>query len=67
MIFYILYILVAACSVFCLVRLTLMHNQRDCWYDLELFWAVICGIFWLVGAPIYAAYILAKLYADSQK
>lgn len=53
--------------VFGLVFLTVMHNKRQDWYELMLWPAVVCGIFWPIGAPIYAAYILAKLYADSKE
>lgn len=67
MIFLVLYVLVASAAVFCLVFLTMAHNHRRDWFNLDLWPAVLCGVIWPIGGPIYAAYILAKLYADSQK
>ena len=58
------YIIIASIAVFFLVLLTLAHNHRDRYYDIDLVVPVLSGVLWPIGAPIYTGYILAKLYAD---
>lgn len=67
MIWIILYIIVAAAAVFGLVFLSLVIEKYCNWYSVELWPAVICGIFWPIGAPIYGAYQLAMIYAEYMK
>lgn len=62
MIWILLYILIAAAAVFGLsyARLTVMDFDS---YD-TLIAPVLCGIFWPVASPIYAAYLAAIWYSE---
>ena len=60
----VVYVLIAAASVFglCLATVkTAEHSGLETYiYDFEA--PIWCGIFWPVAAPIYAAYIAVRWY-----
>ena len=67
MIWFILYVIVAAAAVFGLVLLSLLKEKRCRWCYVELWPSFIFGIIWPIGAPVYGAYLFAAIYADHLK
>lgn len=60
----IFYILIAALVTFALRVAVFKLDISDSFGDTPTVMPVICGIFWPVAAPIYAAYIAAEWFAD---
>lgn len=65
MIWLILYILIAALVTFALRVACIKWDIEDAFGDTPAVAPVVCGIFWPVAAPIYAAYIAAEWYANN--
>ena len=63
MIWFFLYILIATIVTFALLWASIKMDLRDRFRDRLLWPAVLCGIFWIVAAPIYAAYLAALWYS----
>lgn len=64
MIWFILYILIAAAAVFGLKWACIKLKVRNEFGEPARIAPIVCGIFWPVAVPIYAAYIAAEWYGE---
>lgn len=64
MIWIILYVLIASAAVFGLKWACINLDIRNDSGDHVQLAPIVCGIFWPVAAPIYAAYLAAIWYSE---